>query len=273
MCLRIDYLPSLPDHPISLVKSVDELNRRTEWFADASRPSDKGPFLVVVDGFYSDPDYIRAEALRQPFVQYAPPLPEQVDEEDAASHSSEPPYWFSSALLRYKGKTVRKPFEGFRYAPDSLREKLSQMIAEDIPRENWDQAGDWWNGAFHLINANRKGDQGAVHHHYRNGDVAPRGWSGLVYLSPDAPRSSGTTIWRDKESGLCVATYGSKFYYDIFRFELALLVENVFNRLVLFRENVLHRAEHGFGQGKNARLTQTFFFPAIPYPSAKARVS
>jgi len=40
---------------------------------------------------------------------------------------------------------------------------------------------------------------------------------------------------------------------------------------VLFRENVLHRAEHGFGHGKKARLTQTFFFQAIPYPSTKAQ--
>jgi hypothetical protein len=28
----------------------------------------------------------------------------------------------------------------------------------------------------------------------------------------------------------------------------------------LFRENVWHRLEHGFGHGQDARLTQTFFF-------------
>jgi len=45
------------------------------------------------------------------------------------------------------------------------------------------------------------------------------------------------------------------------RVKLALMAENRFNRLVLFRENVLHRAEDGFGQtAQNARLTQTFFF-------------
>jgi hypothetical protein len=38
-------------------------------------------------------------------------------------------------------------------------------------------------------------------------------------------------------------------------------VENCFNRLVLFRENILHRAEPGFGDSPaTGRLTQTFFF-------------
>jgi len=30
--------------------------------------------------------------------------------------------------------------------------------------------------------------------------------------------------------------------------------------LLLFRENVWHRVEHGFGRGDQARLSQTLFF-------------
>jgi len=38
-------------------------------------------------------------------------------------------------------------------------------------------------------------------------------------------------------------------------------IDNIYNRLVLFRENVLHQAAAGFGTEKNnGRLTQTFFF-------------
>ena len=50
------------------------------------------------------------------------------------------------------------------------------------------------------------------------------------------------------------------YRHDPSEFELAYLAENRFNRAVLFRENVWHRLEHGFGEGTEARLTQTLFF-------------
>jgi hypothetical protein len=53
--------------------------------------------------------------------------------------------------------------------------------------------------------------------------------------------------------------HASSHSYD--DFELALVVENRFNRLVLFREHVLHRAEKGFGSTiQDGRMSQTFFF-------------
>ena len=95
--------------------------------------------------------------------------------------------------------------------------------------------------------------------------VDPRGWSGLVYLSPDAPQKHGTTIWRERSTQKCIATRGDKYVEDMSGFDLALTIENRFNRLVLFRENVLHRAGNGFGTNpNNARLIQTFFFESEP---------
>jgi hypothetical protein len=83
-----------------------------------------------------------------------------------------------------------------------------------------------------------------------------RGRSGLVHLSETPPERSGTSVWCNRETGSCVAPYGKKFDWDVSNFDLAFLVENRFNRLVLFRENVLHRAEQGFGTGLDARLTR-----------------
>jgi hypothetical protein len=237
------------------------LNDRTEWFRDISRsPEDNvGPFILVVDNFYPDPESIRTLALKQSFVQYSPPLPEQVGEDVAARYKGQTGLWLSSALFVFAGRVVRAPVTGFAYRPVTLRERLQEVVAETISEHTWEKGGDGWNGVFHLIDASWTLIRSSVHHHYKPGDVE-RGWSGLVYLSPDAPPSSGTSIWRDKATGLCIAPYGVKFEHDLPGFELVLLVENRFNRLVLFRENVLHRAEHGFSDGKNARLTQTFFF-------------
>lgn len=66
--------------------------------------------------------------------------------------------------------------------------------------------------------------------------------AGVVYLNENAPPSSGTVIIGDK----------SEF-----------LVENRFNRLVLYKGNIPHYANHGFGLNKDARLTLTLFFSSI----------
>jgi len=248
------------DQQRPLVSSAEELNRMTEWFQDPIRPRDEGPFVLVVDDFYHDPDRIRAIALAQEFVQYAPSPQENTSVSLGRVPILGPASWYSTSLLRIRGRVVAKPFRGFRYAPTEIRQRMSEIVGEVADVETWSESGDWWNGAFHLMNALWTSASASIHHHYKEGDVAPRGWSGVVYLSPNAPPFSGTSIWRAKKTGLCVGAYGAVFEYDPTRFELALLVENRYNRLVLFRESVLHRAESGFGLGLNSRLTQTFFF-------------
>jgi hypothetical protein len=242
-----------------LVNSLDELNGMTDWFADSTRSvsDNTGPFVVVKDYFYRNPEEIRALALRQEFVQYSPPLPEQVGEELAAQYSDNARV-LSTSLYSFTGKRVLHPVEGFRYNSQWLRLKLSRLLNETISTGSWKWGGDWWNGAFHL--RERGESLSSIHHHYKKGDVEPRGWSGVVYLSPDGETRSGTSVWRSRTTRLCVAGYGSEFHSDVANFDLAYLVENRFNRLVLFRENVLHRAERGFGLGKDSRLVQTFFF-------------
>jgi hypothetical protein len=253
------------------------LNAHPDLFTDPARSSgdNRGPFLIVRDDFYADPEAIRRTALAQEFFQYSPPLAEQVGAEVARQYAvrcpDTRPAWLSSSLLRYRGREVLHPQPGYRHAPPAVRESLALLLGENVPPATWDEMGDWWNGAFHVMYEPWVLGRGAIHHHYKDGDVAPRGWSGLVYLTPDAPPDAGTTIWREKATGKCVASKGATFADDGSRFELALRVENRFNRLVLFRENVLHRAERGFGTTNDTgRLTQTFFFRAEPRHAAAA---
>lgn len=248
--------------PSPLVASVAELNSRVEWFTDPERPAEPGPFVVVVDDFYSDPGEVRRIALGVPYFQYHPPTADQVGA-TAGKFAGLEPSWFSTALVRYGGQDVHDPELGFRYNPPRLRRRFEMLLGESVVTDSWESGGDWWNGAFHHINEHWHAAGAAIHHHYRDGDVYPRGWSGVVYLSPGAPPWSGTSIWRHKDTGRCVAAQGVLYYRgpDIDdHFELAFLIENHYNRLVLFRENVLHRVETGFDAGSDARLTQTFFF-------------
>jgi hypothetical protein len=252
-----------------LTNSVEELNAVTDWFFDPSRSeaSNKGTFVVVVDDFYDEPDAVRDLALQQDFVRYSPPSIEQVGPDVADQFQELRGTWLSTALFVFMGQPVRHPIDGFAYRPMSLLHRLTDVVGERILLDTWESGGDGWNGVFHLIGDDWAVGRGNIHHHYKPGDVE-RGWSGLVYLSPDAIPSAGTSIWRDRRTGGCIAAYGAKFERDENNFEMALLIENRYNRLVLFRESVLHRVEHGFGHGKDSRLTQTFFFrTAVPSPT------
>lgn len=250
--------------PEPLFRTAAELNAHPELFRvpDRSDEENEGPFVVVRDDFYEDPDRVRALALAREFYQYGPPTADQVGAEKAARYEGQKPRWMASALLRHGGVEVADPKPGFRYAPPEVRERIGEILGERPDEETWDTMGDWWNGAFHVQYGGEAGRPSSIHHHYKEGDVTPRGWSGLVYLSPDAGPEHGTTIWRSKQTGLCVATaigHSRSHSYD--DYDLALRVENRYNRLVLFREHVLHRAEKGFGSTiEDGRMSQTFFF-------------
>jgi hypothetical protein len=250
-----------------LFRSADELNSQENMFVDKSRRPDdnRGPYIVVCDDFYEDPMRIRRDARKKQFAVYSPPTVQifgrKIAEEYARRHPGHlQGKWYSTVVEVFMGNKAQHPFCPEKNDPPGLRERVSQVICEKIPRDTWLILGDGWNCEFHLQDADWQSGRGSIHHHYKSGDIDQRGWSGVVYLSPDAPPSAGTSIWREKKSGLCIAGFGAKFDWDTSNFDLALLVENKFNRMVLFRENVLHRGEHGFGEGKDARLTQTLFF-------------
>lgn len=241
----------------ALAGSLDELLAHRDWFGENFCAV---PPVLVIDDFYDDPDQVRRLALDCRFVSYVPPDPDIVGAELGEAHADRPGRWLSSALVAYHGQPAQSPFHGSRFNPDWLRERLETAIGEPIDTDSWAHAGDHWNGAFHLVEAGYGVGNGYVHHHYKPGDLEGRGWSGVVYLSPDAQPSAGTSIWRRKDTGRCVGSFDEAYEQDAGRFELAYLAANRFNRAVLFRENVWHRLEHGFGHGNNARLTQTLFF-------------
>jgi hypothetical protein len=99
-------------------------------------------------------------------------------------------------------------------------------------------------------------------------------WAGVLYLTPNAPLSAGTGLFKHKETGLFAAPRNPDGGYDVellnkinvdaqdmTKWELVDRVANKFNRLVLYRGDLFHMSLDYFGQNKyDGRLFQTFFF-------------
>lgn len=82
----------------------------------------------------------------------------------------------------------------------------------------------------------------------------PSMWAGILYLTPNAPIEAGTGIFKEDKQG---------------EFELVDAIGNVYNRLVLYRGDLLHRSLlSGFGNTpESGRLTQVFFFDVREQPA------
>jgi hypothetical protein len=92
-------------------------------------------------------------------------------------------------------------------------------------------------------------------------------WAGVLYLTPDAPISSGTGLFRYKENGATTAAeMGDRSYdaQDMTKWDLYDVVANKYNRLVLYRGDLFHSSLDYFGSNLyDGRLFQLFFFDTI----------
>jgi hypothetical protein len=99
-------------------------------------------------------------------------------------------------------------------------------------------------------------------------------WAGVLYLTPDAPLTGGTGLFRHKETGLEMAVRKPDGSYnqhvmdeiykdsqDMTKWEMTDFVGNKYNRLILYRADNFHTSLDYFGRDINdGRLFQTFFF-------------
>lgn len=99
-------------------------------------------------------------------------------------------------------------------------------------------------------------------------------WAGVCYLTPDAPVTGGTGLFRHKPTGeykmprlangdrneqlMAVINDDAQ---DYTKWELTDVVGNKYNRLVLYKGDYFHASLDYFGKDKyDGRLFQTFFF-------------
>jgi glycosyltransferase involved in cell wall biosynthesis len=148
----------------------------------------------------------------------------------------------------YKGMRSR---ENFR--TPQIRQKFEEILGRKITV--WDEHG--MNGKFQYCTP-----QDALVYHWDG-----QSWAGMIYLTPDAPYQSGTSLFAHKATRARHAAHpGSERafdggYYDKSKFELVDTAGNVFNRLVLFDAKSIHAANEYFGKTiEDSRLFQLFFF-------------
>ena len=98
-------------------------------------------------------------------------------------------------------------------------------------------------------------------------------WAAVCYLTPDAPLTAGTGIFRHKETGWSnfdYRNYDPEYLkqappghdsQDYTKWEMVDRIGNVFNRLIMYRADNYHVSLDYFGKDMyDGRLFQVFFF-------------
>jgi hypothetical protein len=158
----------------------------------------------------------------------------------------------------YPGKRTKS------FLNDSMKETIESIVLPFYGKViNWSE--DSYTGSYQYTTSR---DRSWIH-----ADQTTK-WVGVCYLTPNAPLSSGTGLFKHIPTGLTMApknpdgTYNiellnqiNKDSQDMTKWELVDRIANVYNRLVLYRGDHFHISLDYFGQDINdGRLFQTFFF-------------
>lgn len=143
------------------------------------------------------------------------------------------------------------------FVTESTKEVIARLVRAHGGEINY--WPDGYNGAFQYTT---QYDRSWIH--------ADSGttWAAIVYLTPDAPLSSGTGLFKHKATGLTEWPEDEKLQeavnqdsQDYTKWDLTDRVSNFYNRLVMYRGYQFHQSLDYFGSDKyNGRLFQTFFF-------------
>lgn len=164
---------------------------------------------------------------------------------------------------------VRGNYPGQRTIPmgsQSAKELLASTLrpmAGEI--SYWPTGENSYNGAFQYTTQR---DRSWIHADHTTT------WAAVCYLTPDAPLTGGTGLFKHKETGLYSAPKLAngqiddermkeiyKDSQDMTKWDLVDFVGNKFNRLVMYRGDLFHTSMDYFGRDiYNGRLFQTFFF-------------
>jgi hypothetical protein len=166
---------------------------------------------------------------------------------------------------------VRGNYPGQRtrsFLNDPLKKKLRDILypfAGEITYWGSDDPENNYTGSFQYTVAE---DRSWIH------ADSTTDWAAVCYLTPDAPLSSGTGIFRHKQTGWMHYDYkrenepGYKEAAppgydcrDYTKWEIVDRIGNVFNRLIMYRADNYHVSLDYFGRDMNdGRLFQVFFF-------------
>lgn len=154
---------------------------------------------------------------------------------------------------------VRGNYPGLRtkpYLPNDVKDAIQHIVYNAGGKvTDWFENGLGYTGAFQICTSQ---DRTWIHADSFNT------WAAVCYLTPDAPLSSGTALYRHKATGEYEKTNNEQPHLDgndYTKWERTDYVANKYNRLVVYRGNLYHASLDYFGNNyQNGRLFQTFFF-------------
>jgi hypothetical protein len=145
-------------------------------------------------------------------------------------------------------------YPGSRTKPfinDTVKAAISKLVEASGPVTNWHEDCGF-TGAFQLCTSH---DRTWIHADSFNT------WAGVCYLTPNAPLSGGTSLYRHKATGHRENLDFDYESYDYTKWEEVDRIGNIYNRIILYRGNLFHASVDYFGSNfVDGRLFQTFFF-------------
>ena len=216
--------------------SVENITNKTKEELLTENISKRKPScgLIVIDNFYNNAMETRNYVLTQEF-KVRGNYPGQRTHSFANNHLKD---IIQEYIMPFGGKIMEFP----------------------MPDETNIDDNNIYNGAFQYTTSR---DRSWIHVDGFNN------WAGVLYMTPDAPLSSGTGFYRYKdgttyETDLKIMNSKAEidnFCQDLTKWEQIDKVGNVFNRLILFNSKRYHMSLDYFGNSKeNGRLFQVFFF-------------
>jgi len=203
----------------------------------------------VVDNFHPRPYELRELALKQNF---------NVD-------GNYPGHRTRSFLKEsdFELKMGFPPMNGEVYI-STIQTKIADIVRPFAGNITW-WGDEEYTGAFQYTTAK---DKSWIHVDHVTS------WAAVLYLTPNAPITAGTGLFRHKLTGWTTEPYfddgnvnenlKNLIYedaHDMTKWEMHTMVGNVFNRLVLYKANQWHQSLDYFGKGlHDGRLFMTFFF-------------
>jgi hypothetical protein len=137
------------------------------------------------------------------------------------------------------------------YLPADVKAGISHWLRPVGEITHWFE-DDGYTGSFQLATAM---DRTWIHSDHYNT------WAGVCYLTPDAPHTSGTGLYKHKRTGQHRRLDGDHEGYDYTKWDLFDKIGNKYNRLIIYRGDLFHASLDYFGNDSaTGRLFQTFFF-------------
>jgi len=190
--------------------------------------------LIVIDNFYNNAKETRDYVLSQEFSV-------------RGNYPGQRTISYATEELKAIIQKYLEPFAG-------------KITTFPIPNKDGSDASKIYNGSFQYTTSR---DRSWIHTDKFNN------WAGVLYLTPDAPETSGTGFFKFYNGSTCQADTDrmkcqseiDKASQDMTKWTMVDVVGNVFNRLILFDANRYHMSMDYFGDNKeNGRLFQVFFF-------------